>query len=118
MNPELIYRSLIKEDNTIQTITFINNSYIDELPKLEEFSRATNLTNEACNYILDKLNYKSEISKTKLKNLILIDKVFEEKKFSNKDICSIVSEAIYYDSIISKKSEIPDTLKNIFPELK
>lgn len=118
--PTLIYRALIKEDGTIDTLIFptFGNSYTELLDSLPTYSRATTLTLDAVQRVLSDWGVAdSAIPKTKLACLRLLEKLRQKNNLSNDALCDALTDAIYLPLIWKQKAFIPNAIKQYFAEL-
>ena len=116
-NPLLIYRAIITENGSINTKIFptFNNSYIDKLAPLNEYSQSTTLTKSAVEEVLKKycpsLNSGGK-SKTEL--LHILEDIRIHKRINNLELCNDLAEAIYVPEIINKTEFIPSKILNYY----
>lgn len=118
--PELIYRSIIAADDTIDTKIFptLNNSVQTELPELTTFSRTTTLTVSNLESIITRLDPTFKMKRhTKKQLLAEIETIRRNTNMRNDVLCDILAEEIYLPLITPLKDQIPTSLTDIFPEL-
>ncbi|MBE7074259.1 MAG: MamI family restriction endonuclease [Clostridiales bacterium] len=109
-NPKLIYRSIIKENDEIETQIFptLNNSSITELSNFNFYSQASNFTLDAVKYCLNELNVTFEDSCSKKELLSLLENERSSKKLSNIYLTDLISRAIYLPRISDKLGMFED----------
>lgn len=118
--PKLIYRSVIKEDGTIDTKIFPTkgNSYIDELLPLSEYSRTTTITLDVAKKVLLTFDPHQPIEKKSKHDLLTrLETMRQTKPIRNNRLCDMFADAIYLPLLESKISEIPDCLRRYYKEL-
>ena len=120
-NPNLIYKAIIKDDGNIETKIFptFNNSYIDKLKPLQEYSKAQTITLDAAKNVLLYFNPGANTSnKNKFQVLNDIENIRVAKSISNLELCNALADAIYLPSLINQKAQIPLKLATHYKELK
>lgn len=120
-NPNLIYKAIIKGDGNIETQIFptFNNSSIDKLKPLQEYSSSKTITLEVAKNVLLYFNPGADISnKNKLQILNDIENIRITKSISNLELCNVLADAIYLPLLINQKTQIPLNLANYYKELK
>lgn len=117
--PVLIYKSKITDDGKIETEVFPtkNNTYVDELLALNNYSNAKTLTPDILKAVANELNIRTK-SKTKNQLLLDIESFRVDNKIKNSKMCDAFSNAIYLPLIKKYKKSIPQKLKNNFTELR
>jgi predicted RNA-binding Zn-ribbon protein involved in translation (DUF1610 family) len=111
MRPELIYRSYIKPDDTIETEIFPgrDKSRLGNIKQLTEYSQSLNLTT---NKILDLARYLSvevDSETRKLRLLSMIQSSIERRGINERNIADIMAFSLYHSDI--KNLGIPAKLK-------
>jgi len=112
MDTKLIYRSILKYDNSINTVVFplINNPLKDEI-KISNFSNSRNFSLDIIKEILHSLKIKCD-SKIKNKNILFLENFFKKNKFDNSVITSFLSSIIYKSVLKDNKRFVPkETVK-------
>jgi hypothetical protein len=107
MNTKLMYRSILKTDNTIITNIFpsINEPLVKNI-NLSDFTRATTFSQKNITKIFDHLKIVNK-SKDKKNNIDFLVNFFEKKKFDNVTITSFLSYIIYQDVLKNNKKFVP-----------
>lgn len=120
MFPLLIYRSVIKSDNTIETQIFPGKTppQTHKISPMAEYARANNLSKDKI-LILGKV-FGIEFDSTKSKDVLLeqFEKHRREKKIPDTLLADKLSEAIYLTDILPHRNQIPQSYKKIFSVLK
>lgn len=119
MYPTLIYRSVIKADNAIETQIFPGKTplQVPTIFPLPEYSRANNLSREKVLLLGDLLDVKFDKSEIKDKLLHQFEDHRQKKKITDSTLADMLAEAIYLSDILPQKNAIPSTYKKIFPML-
>lgn len=118
--PVLIYRSIIKEDGTIDTKVFPteSNTYTDILNELNVYSKATTITVDAAKMVLKRFNPTANVTgKNKRQLLTLIEGLRRENLISNHELCDAFADAIYLPLLIPQKDKLPEKLKRHYSDL-
>lgn len=117
--PVLIYKSLIRSNGNIDTQIFpsMNNSFIDELKPLTEYSRATTITIEAVRKVLERITRINACNFSKKDCLLKLEEIRFNKQITNEQLCDIFSEEIYLPRILPLKDKIPNSIKKHFSQL-
>lgn len=115
--PTLIYSSIIRENNTIDTLIFENDlNYINETPllPLSEYSRSTNLTIPVLDRLCENLNIEVAEKYKKNKRLYLneLENIRLSKNISNSILSDELSKALYTDKLTQHYNLIPINLRN------
>lgn len=118
-NPTLIYKSIIKDDGSIQTIIFptMNNSYNDELEPLTKYSQTRTVTINAVKNVISRLVNVNTSLTTKHKCLEFLETKRKENNISNKLLCDTFADEIYLPLIYPLKDRIPQQIRRHFSEL-
>lgn len=116
--PVLIYKSLIKSNGNIDTQIFpsMNNSFLDELRPLMEYSRATTITVEVARKVLEKITGINACDFLKKDCLLKLEAIKFNKQITNEQLCDIFSEEIYLPKILPLKDKIPTSIKKHFSQ--
>jgi hypothetical protein len=119
MSPLLIYRSIIKSDNTIDTQIFpgLKEPQEHKIHPLPEYSRANNLSKEKILKLGVSFGVKLSPSEPKDKLLVDLEKKRKEIKIKDSALADKLAEATYLEDIIPHKRNIPPVFKKIFPSL-
>jgi len=114
MKPELIYRSVIKENNEITTEVFptLGNTYKDPIPNLADFSRSRNLDIDTIRNAAVQLDFTLR-SNSKSDLLLEFQTARVNNNIVNDYLCDILAEAMYMPLISDKLDLIPEKLKRI-----
>ena len=117
--PDLIYKSIIKNNGNIETLVFptLNNQKSDELLSLSEYSGATTITIESVRKIILRVTGLNPILSNKREYLSYLQKIREERHIANGDLCDMFAEEIYLPLILPKKGSIPQKIRDHYPEL-
>lgn len=120
MQPKVIYQSRIEGDGSIHTLVFPtqNNTYVDELRPLTEYSRTRTITLEAVESVLLRFNPQAEtVGKNKSNMLQMLENLRITEGIDNADLCDAFADAVYLPRLIPKKRELPDELTRYYSEL-
>lgn len=118
--PKLIYRSLIKADDSIDTQIFptSGNTYVDELLSLEEYSRATTLKVAAVRMVLQHFTGNVGMAgKGKKKLLEQLEMIRQIEGISNGELCDAFADAVYLPLLVYQKDKIPKHLRQYYSSL-
>lgn len=117
--PDLIYKSVIKSNGTIETLVFptLNNRRTDELLPLSEYSGATTITIQAVKRIITRVMGSCPTLSNKREYLDYLQKIRIQQNIANGDLCDMFAEEIYLPLILPKKNKIPHNIKNHYIEL-
>ncbi len=116
MKPILIYRSIIKEDNTIETLIFPTLKNLEEhkINKLFSYCRSSNLTKEKVEELSKAFNIQIDKSKNKKAILETIENFRNDNKITNDKLADELAKILYLPEIITKLDLIPEELKKIY----
>ncbi len=103
-HPKLIYRSVIKENDQIETQIFptLNNTKFTELAELTHYSQVPNFTVDAVKNCLTELNVTFAENATKKDLLSLLETERRSRNLSSQAITDLVAKAIYLPRISDK----------------
>ena len=113
MQPSLIYHSVLKYDNSIETKIFptdVNSIKQIELLYLNTFSRATTLSSSVIENVYKLLKIQ-KIPKNKNEALTFLTNFFKAKKFTNIQKTDLLSNCIYLDTFKNNNKFIPSETK-------
>lgn len=114
MKPYLIYHSIIKENDEIETLLFpnINDEILEEID-FPKFSRAKTITLDSLIQTLKELSPNNNLLKSNnlKKNEILIELNNLKLNINYNVIIDTLAKNIYLPLIIKHKEQIPDNLK-------
>ncbi len=112
MRPTLIYKSVIKPDDTITTVIFpgINDEIEEKMPNPTVYYRATNLTDSILEQLAKYLD--TNTSRNKLSTLQNIYQAKERIEMSERDFIDNFASIFYRDKISPYLSELPPGFKN------
>jgi hypothetical protein len=119
MKAELIYQSLIKSDDTVETLIFPGRDVPEQyhINKLVSYSRSSNLTLEKVKELGKTLGFKGTIPGKKLDVLKRLDQFVEDEGIDNATLADAIARVIYLPDIQPKKNQIPEKVRNMFEEL-
>lgn len=118
--PKLIYRSKITSDGEIITDVFPskNNTYFDVLLPLDAYSGAITISVKNIKNIIKKYRSSARVSGLNKKELLtLLENIRTTDNITNTDLCNKFVDEIYLPKIISKKTDIPLSLRTHFTDL-
>lgn len=119
--PQLIYKAIIKNNGDIDTRIFptLNNGYPDTLKPLTEYSGAKTITIDIIHKLIERLSGHSTHSTPKKKQDLLesLERIRNENAISNETLCDMFAEEIYLPLIQPVKDQIPNEIRNKYPEL-
>jgi len=117
--PDLIYRSIIKDNGCIETCIFptLNNRKPDELLPFNDYSKAKTITIKSVQKVIKRVTGSQITFSSKLKYLNHLQKIREERHIANGDLCDMFAEEIYLPLILKKKGSIPQKIRDHYPEL-
>lgn len=119
--PILIYRARILNDGEIITEVFPskNNTYTDELLPLSAYSGAKTISTTNIKQVIKKYRPTARVNgSNKEKLLELLEDIRKSDHISNTDLCGTFAQEIYLPKIISKKADIPQSLRAYFADLR
>ncbi len=118
-NPKLIYRSQVYSDGRIETRVFptMNNTFIDQLKPLQIYSQSKILKIDAIKSVIKKVSYSTSVKGTKKVLLERLEQLRKENNISNKELCDLLSDAIYGPRIYMFKKTIPNNLQKYCQKL-
>lgn len=113
MKPTLIYHSAISSEDDIETMIFPgrNESENVPLPRLDEFSRASNLTEDAINALAAEFEVVSQANKKA--TLQQLQQARQKHGWNSGDLADAIAEAIYRPRIERHKEWLPGNLQGV-----
>lgn len=113
--PELIYRSIIKENGSIDTQIFPTekNTYVDELLPLGNYSQAKTITINSVNEVIIKLG-EHPLYTDRKKLLEQLEEIRKKNGITNSELCDLFADAIYRPLLAPHSSIIPDKFKSLY----
>jgi len=120
MRPLLIYRSLIKENDSIETQIFPGRDEprIHVVLELTEYSRSNNLTLDKAIQIANSFNIELEPNLKKIEILQKIEEKRQSERTQNQILSDTIADFLYLQELAPVKNQIPVKFKDIFPKLK
>lgn len=118
--PKLIYRAVIRRDNRIETSIFPGNGreYIDELPALPAFEKATTLKKD---YLTDLIRQAVPEARTSRKNkrelLTILEDYRTRAGLENAELCDFLASGVYRPRLRAVREQIPSSFLAAYPEL-
>jgi len=113
MKPLLIYRSLIRSDDTIETEIFPgrDSPRLDNIKPLQEYSRSQNLTKDKILNLAEYLSIRVDPSSNKSRLLSDINYGVARKGISEHALSDLMAKALYYPEIEGHIKNLPANLK-------
>ena len=113
MKPVLIYQSIIKSDDTIQTIIFPkrDKEVSDYIKKLVDYSRSKNLTKDKIITLANILKIKIDSTKSNSVLLSNIDDQIIKRGIKEGVLEDIVANILYFPEIEAHFSKLPQKLR-------
>ena len=113
MRPYLIYRSLITQDDEIETLIFPNRdgAQLHRLKSLTDYSRSRNLTREKILKFAEYQRFLVDGSRSKLKLLETIQNLLDTGRYDPHEIADNLAKALYYDDIQYQSSTLPPAIR-------
>lgn len=117
MRPLLVYRSLIKTDDTIQTVIFpgTNDAERHMIKSLKSYSRSLNLTTDKVKSLAASLGLKRITGKSKDEILEEIQTHVNKRRISPDDLSDALAFALYMPEIKRHLPKAPEQVKKLLP---
>lgn len=117
--PQLIYRSMIKSDGTIETVVFptLGNGCPDVLKPLTQYSQTRTITAESVRSVIYRLTGQRYKSTNKTDCLRHLEGIRTKNNVPNDVLCDLLAEEVYLPLIKPVKDKIPSVIRNKYSEL-
>lgn len=117
MRPLLIYRSLIKPDDSIQTVIFPGKNDAERhlIQSLKNYSRSLNLTTEKVRALAASLGLTKLVGKAKDEILVEVQNHVNKRKISTDALSDALAFALYYPEIKPHLTKVPEPVRKKLP---